>query len=144
MSEPTRSIKLYGTDQPTVEPRVLKAGALSAELEAGNLRQIRLGGVEVIRAISYIVRDKDGATYSPVITELEIDSSTDRFEVSYSEQPALVETVKSMVSIESGSGDVAGLMKMATLVEDRLKALGFRTERRKATPGAGADIVVGT
>jgi len=64
--------------------------------------------------------------------------------VSYSEQPALVETVKSMVSIESGSGDVAGLMKMATLVEDRLKALGFRTERRKATPGAGADIVVGT
>jgi len=38
MSEPTRSIKLYGTDQPTVEPRVLKAGALSSELEAGNLR----------------------------------------------------------------------------------------------------------
>ena len=64
--------------------------------------------------------------------------------MSYSEQPALVETVKSMVSIESGSGDVAGLMKMATLVEDRLKALGFRTERRKATPEAGADIVVGT
>ena len=70
MSEPTRSIKLYGTDQPIVEPRVMKAGALSAELEAGNLRHIRLGGVEVIRAISYIVRDKDGATYSPVITEL--------------------------------------------------------------------------
>lgn len=53
MSEPTRNIKLYGTDQPIVEPRVLKAGALSAELEAGNLRHIRLGGVEVIRAISY-------------------------------------------------------------------------------------------
>lgn len=84
MSEPTRSIKLYGTDQPIVGPRVLKAGALSAELEAGNLRHIRLGGVEVIRAISYIVRDKDWATYSPVIFELEIDSSTDRFEVSYS------------------------------------------------------------
>ena len=84
MSDPTRSIKLYGTDQPIAEPRVLKAGALSAELEAGNLRHIRLGGVEVIRAISYIVRDKDWATYSPVITELEIDSSTDRFEASYS------------------------------------------------------------
>ena len=36
MSEPTRSIKLYGTDEPIVEPRVLKAGALSVELEAGN------------------------------------------------------------------------------------------------------------
>jgi D-apionolactonase len=48
------------------------------------LRHIRFGGVEVIRAISYIVRDKDWGTYSPAITELEIDSSPDRFEVSYS------------------------------------------------------------
>ena len=48
------------------------------------MRHIRIGGVEVIRAISYIVRDKDWGTYSPAITELEIESSADRFEVSYS------------------------------------------------------------
>ena len=59
-------------------------------------------------------------------------------------QPAVVETLKSMVLIESGSGDAAGLAKMATLVDDRLKALGFKTERRKATAGLGADIVIGT
>ena len=61
-----------------------------------------------------------------------------------SAQPALIETLKSLVMIESGSGDVAGLAKMATLVDERLKALGFKTERRKASAGAGADIVIGT
>ena len=59
-------------------------------------------------------------------------------------QPAIVDTLKSMVMIETGSGDVDGLAKMATLLDDRLKALGFKTERRKTTAGAGADIVVGT
>lgn len=59
-------------------------------------------------------------------------------------QPALIETLRDMVMIESGSGDVEGLAKMANLTETRLKALGARTERRKATRGAGADIVIGT
>ena len=59
-------------------------------------------------------------------------------------QPALIETLKSMVLIESGSGDVAGLAKMADLVDGRLKALGFKTERRKSAVGAGADTVVAT
>ena len=59
-------------------------------------------------------------------------------------QPAVVETLKSLVLIESGSADVDGLMKMAALVDDRLKSLGFKIERRKASAGAGADIVIGT
>ncbi|MES2990508.1 MAG: glutamate carboxypeptidase [Pseudomonadota bacterium] len=59
-------------------------------------------------------------------------------------QPAVVETLKSLVMIESGSNDVEGLAKLATLLDDRLKALGFKTERRKAMPGVGADIVLGT
>jgi len=59
-------------------------------------------------------------------------------------QPAVIESLRQMVAIESGSLDVAGLAKLADLTEGRLKALGFATERRKATRGAGADIVVGT
>ena len=59
-------------------------------------------------------------------------------------QAAVVETLQSLVMIESGSADVEGLAKIAALLDDRLKALGFKTERRKATAGAGADIVVGT
>jgi glutamate carboxypeptidase len=59
-------------------------------------------------------------------------------------QPALIETLHDMVMIESGSGDLAGLGKMADFTEARLKALGARTERRKTTRGAGADMVIGT
>ena len=60
------------------------------------------------------------------------------------QQAAVIDTLKSLVTIETGSGDVEGLAKMAALLDDRLKALGFKTERRKATAGAGADIVIGT
>jgi len=59
-------------------------------------------------------------------------------------QPAVVDTLKSLVTIESGSADVEGLAKIATLLDDRLKALGFKTERRKSPVDAGADIVIGT
>src|ERR1700730_2041982 len=59
-------------------------------------------------------------------------------------QPALIETLREMVLIESGSGDVEGLKRMADLTEARLKALGATTERRKTTSGAGADMVIGT
>jgi glutamate carboxypeptidase len=59
-------------------------------------------------------------------------------------QPALIETLREMVLIESGSGDVDGLKKMADFTEARLKALGAKTERRKTTSGTGADIVIGT
>src|SRR5258708_25582211 len=59
-------------------------------------------------------------------------------------QPALIETLHEMVLIESGSGDVEGLAKMAAFTEARLKALGAKTERRKTTRGAGADMVIGT
>ena len=59
-------------------------------------------------------------------------------------QPQLIETLKAMVAIESGSADAAGLAKMADLVEGRLNALGFKTERHRSAVGARADTVVGT
>lgn len=59
-------------------------------------------------------------------------------------QPAVIESLHDMVLIESGSGDVEGLKKMADYTEARLKALGAKTERRKTTKGAGADMVIGT
>ena len=59
-------------------------------------------------------------------------------------KPAVIDTLQQMVMIESGSSDVAGLAKMADLLEGRFKALGMATERRKTTKGAGADMVIGT
>jgi glutamate carboxypeptidase len=60
------------------------------------------------------------------------------------EQGALVETLRTLVLIETGSADVAGLDRLAGVVAARLAALGFHVERRKASAGAGADLVIGT
>ena len=64
------SIRLYGTDEPVEPLRVLQAGPLTAELETGNLRHIRYHGHEMIRAVSFVVRDKNWGTYAPQIVHL--------------------------------------------------------------------------
>jgi len=77
------SIRLYGTDEFVEAPRILKAGPLSAELDAGNLRHIRYHGREMIRAISFIVRNKNWGTYAPLISQLDLQEASDAFRVSY-------------------------------------------------------------
>jgi D-apionolactonase len=76
-------IRLYGTDESVEAPRILQAGPLSAELDAGNLRHIRYHGREIIRAISFIVRDKNWGTYAPKISQLEVQETPGSFRVSY-------------------------------------------------------------
>jgi hypothetical protein len=83
MEAPSREVMLYGTDEPMAEPVLLKAGALSAEMEGGNLRFVRYDGCEMLRAISFIVRDKNWGTYLPRISHLQIDQKADRFTVTY-------------------------------------------------------------
>ena len=80
--EPSRAVKLFGTEEPVAPPRRLTAGPLTAELDAGNLRHIRFGGVEIIRAISFVVRDRNWGTYNPSITDLSVHEA-DGFTVSY-------------------------------------------------------------
>ncbi len=82
MSNPSRAIALYGTEEEVAPPRVLRAGKLSAELEAGNLRYIRWDGEEVLRAVSFIVRDRDWGTYAPQISGLTVQETEDAFHVS--------------------------------------------------------------
>jgi len=55
-------------------------------------------------------------------------------------QPAVIDSLREMVAIESGSSDVAGLDRMADYTEQRLKALGARVERSKGTTGPGSIV----
>ena len=80
---PSRAIQWFGTEEPVAPVRLLKAGPLTAELEGGNLRYVRFDGVEMLRAISFIVRDRNWGTYSPRISGLNISESDDGFSVSY-------------------------------------------------------------
>ena len=80
---PSRAVMLFGTETPAAESRLLTAGPLTAELDAGNLRYIRCEGHEAIRAISYVVRDKYWGTFNPEISGLTVEESGDRFIVTY-------------------------------------------------------------
>ena len=80
---PSRAIMLFGTEQAVPPPKMLRAGPLTVELEHGNLRYIRYRGVEVLRAISFLVRDRNWATYGAAIDNLKIGQGPDDFTVSY-------------------------------------------------------------
>ena len=77
------NVRLYGTQEPPAASRTLRAGPLSVELEAGNLRHIRHGAIEILRAISFIVRDRDWGTYAPRILGLSVREHAEHFDVSY-------------------------------------------------------------
>jgi D-apionolactonase len=79
----SRAVRLCGTEEVDPPSRRLRAGALSVELENGALRYVRLGGVEVLRAIAFLVRDENWGTFTPKIDDLKIDERQDRFTVTY-------------------------------------------------------------
>ena len=80
---PSRAIRLCGTEEPDSPRRRLSAGSLTAELENGQLRYVAFAGVEVLRAIAFLVRDENWGTYSPTVEGLTIDETPSHFVVSY-------------------------------------------------------------
>jgi len=82
-AQASRSIKLTGTEQKDLPGRTLTAGSLSVELDNGQLRYLRVGGVEVLRAVAFLVRDENWGTYIPVLSGLRVDQRADGFSVSY-------------------------------------------------------------
>ena len=76
-------IARYGTDEVPTAPQLLIAGPMTAELEDGNLRHIRYNGLEIIRAVSFIARDRNWGTYQPQISKLQVEQDKSGFRVSY-------------------------------------------------------------
>jgi len=83
MTETIDAVALFGTTQPVPERRLLQAGPLSAILEEGNLRTIRFGGVEAVRAVNYLARDTSWGTYAAELSGLEVEEMEDGFRVAY-------------------------------------------------------------
>ena len=76
----------YGTRQPVDQARHLQAGPWSARLIDGALHDIRYRDVEVIRAVAFLVRDKDWGTCRPTLSGIEVDESENGFRVAYRAQ----------------------------------------------------------
>ncbi|PYE29416.1 hypothetical protein C8J32_1011286 [Rhizobium sp. PP-CC-3A-592] len=83
MTDDALAFRLTGTVRTEPDSRVLATGGLSAELSGGALRNIRFDGVEVLRAVSFLVRDRDWGTYDPEIEDLVVDQRADGFTVTY-------------------------------------------------------------
>jgi D-apionolactonase len=78
-----QSVLYYGTAQPVAPARRLKAGPWSALLIDGALHDIRYNGLEVIRAVSFLVRDKDWGTCRPDFERIDIEETGGGFRVAY-------------------------------------------------------------
>lgn len=82
-SAPSRAVVLCGTEQPDTPGRVLKAGPLSVEFDNGQLRYLKVHGVEVLRVIGFLVRDENWGTYIPTISNLKVSEGKSGFSISF-------------------------------------------------------------
>ena len=78
-----RAIRLCGTAGADPPRRRLRAGSLSAVFQDGMVRHVRVGEVEVLRAIAFLVRDENWRTLVPTIEDLRIEERGDGFTVGY-------------------------------------------------------------
>ncbi len=125
MSTPSDSFRIYGTHALEQKPVRLTAGRLTADLSDGNLRTIAYDGVEVLRAVSYLVRDRDWGTYAPEIADLKIERGDDAFSVRYTalcKGPDVTElAIGVRISAQAGSPLV--------FEADAISGTGFETNR---------------
>lgn len=76
------AISLFGTDQPVPERTVLSAGPLEATWEAGALRNIRYGGIEIVRGIAFLSRDESWGNIPVEIANVHVVQEETRFHLS--------------------------------------------------------------
>ncbi|AHM75231.1 hypothetical protein [Yersinia hibernica] len=79
----SRAVFLTGTSATETPKHTLSAKLLSAEFDNGALRWIRWRGVEVLRALTFLVRTPGWGTPEPQISGLDIQQGDDSFEVNY-------------------------------------------------------------
>jgi len=82
-ADPSLNLRLYGTEEAPAGVRRLTAGPLSVMLDQGNLRYITLGGKEAVRAIAFVLRDRNWATYTPEIGHFQVQEGEGGFVVTY-------------------------------------------------------------
>ena len=81
--KPSRAIKFFGTEASDGKRRELSAGPITAMFDNGALRYIRYRGIEVLRGIAYLLRDKNWGTYAPLIENLKVKQGKTGFSISY-------------------------------------------------------------
>jgi hypothetical protein len=122
---PSKNFILYGTEKRDPAPAQLVAGPLTVKLSGGHLRSIAFEGVEVLRGIAFLVRDRDWGTYDPEIRDLEINQYDHGFDIRY--RAICRGPDKSDLTIEAKIlGDRTGRLVFAA---EAISGSGFETNR---------------
>ncbi len=124
--ELTVAQKRVGTNETSPESITLKAGALTADLVAGGLRTIRYQGREVLRAIAYVVRDKDWGTFHPAISDFTCHQDGNQFTVAYRARCINRELSQELAYETRITGNVNGLITFEVTAEPRTPFLTAR------------------
>jgi D-apionolactonase len=124
--ELTIAQRRVGTDETSPESTPLKAGALTADLVAGGLRTIRYQGREVLRAIAYVVRDKDWGTFHPVISDFACHQDGHQFTVTYRARCINSELGQELEYETRITGNAKGLITFEVTAEPRTPFLTAR------------------
>jgi hypothetical protein len=124
--ELTIAQRRVGTEEKSPESITLKAGALTADLVAGGLRTIRYQGREVLRAIAYVVRDKDWGTYNPAISDFACHQDGNEFTVTFRARCTSVELGQELEYETRITGNANGLITFDVSAEPRTPFLTAR------------------
>lgn len=73
----------YGREEALPARRVLRAGPLTAVLEGGDLRYVKLGNDQVVLRLYAAVRDRNWNTIEPVYRDYDVVESADGFTVRF-------------------------------------------------------------
>ncbi len=76
-------VSRYGQNEPLPRRHDLRAGPLTAVLEGGDLRYVKLGGDTVVLRLYAAIRDRNWNTIEPRFLGYELDRGDDRFSVRF-------------------------------------------------------------
>ena len=76
----------YGRNEPPPQRTALRAGPLTVFLESADLRDLRFGGVELVRRLYFAVRDENWDTIPVEVKNLLIGVDDNSFLVSFDGQ----------------------------------------------------------
>jgi hypothetical protein len=83
MSAPTTSQLVHGSDTATDTSTRLRAGPVTALLDGVDLRNIRIGDVELAQRIYMAVRDDVWNTIPATVSDVSVNAAADHFEVTF-------------------------------------------------------------
>ena len=102
-----RSIGLFGTADTQADDQAVACGRLSLRIRGGELRRVSFDGIEAVRSIAFVIRDRDWGTLALRTTSAKLDLKADSFRYDYAARADGAPVTVSITVTGSGDGQVS-------------------------------------